>query len=123
MSRRVAVYQVCPNPILSKIKVLDSTPEIIRRYALSDEQALLAILRYNKLMEVFAGVACYSLQNHLRTFVPDIGQVETDEIYIGISKTGEQFVFPVQAKGARDNIGIIQIEQDFALLRNTSSRI
>ncbi len=115
---KCAVYQVCPNPILSKIKVLDSTPEIVRRYALSDEQALLAILRYNKLMEVFAGVACYSLQNHLRTFVPDIGQVETDEIYIGISKTGEQFVFPVQAKGARDNIGIIQIEQDFALCKS-----
>jgi len=111
------IHQVSPNPRLSKIKVLDSTPEIIRRYALSDEQALLAILRYNKLMEVFTGVACYSLQSHLRTFVQDVGQVETDEIYIGVSRTGEQFVFPVQAKGARENVGIVQIEQDFAVCR------
>lgn len=111
------IHEVCPNPKLSRIKVLDSTPEIVQRYALSDEQALLAILRYNKLMEVFTGVACYSLQNHLRTFVPNIGQVETDEIYIGVSKTGEQFVFPVQAKGARDHIGTVQIEQDLAVCK------
>jgi len=113
-----AIHQIAPNPRLCKIKVLDSTPEIIRRYALSDEQAVLAILRYNRLMDIFAGVACYSLQNHLRTSVQGIGQVETDEIYIGVSKTGEQFVFPVQAKGTRDNIGIIQIEQDVAVCKS-----
>jgi DNA modification methylase len=112
------VHEVRPNPKLSRIKVLDSTPEIVQRYALSDEQALLAILRYNKLMEVFTGVACYSLQNHLRTFVQNVGQVETDEIYIGVSKTGEQFVFPVQAKGARDHIGTVQIEQDLAVCKS-----
>jgi DNA modification methylase len=108
-------HQIAPNPRLSQIKVLGATPEIIRRYALSDEQALLAILRYNRLMDVFTGVTCYSLQNHLRTFVQDVGQVETDEIYIGISKTGEQFVFPVQAKGKKDSIGIVQVEQDIAV--------
>jgi DNA modification methylase len=112
------IQEVRPNPRLSKIKVLDSTPEMVRRYALSDEQALLAVLRYNKLMEVFTGVACYSLQSHLRTFVQDLGQVETDEIYVGVGKTGEQFVFPVQAKGARDHIGTIQIEQDLAVCKS-----
>lgn len=115
---RSAIHQISPNPRLSKIKVLDSTPEIIRRYALSDEQAILAILRYNRLMDIFAGVACYSLQSHLRTSVQGLGQVETDEIYIGVSKTGEQFVFPVQAKGTRDSIGIIQIEQDVAVCKS-----
>jgi hypothetical protein len=113
-----AIHQIAPNPRLSKIKVLDSTPEIIRRYALSDEQAVLAILRYNRLMDIFAGVACYSLQSHLRTSVQGLGQVETDEIYIGVSKTGEQFIFPVQAKGTRDSIGIIQIEQDVAVCKS-----
>ncbi len=112
---RSAFHAIAPNPRLSRVKVLDATPEIIRRYALNDEQALLAILRYNRLIDVFTGVACYSLQSHLRTFVEGIGQVETDEIYIGVSKTGEQSIFPVQAKGARDKIGIIQLEQDFAL--------
>jgi len=108
-------HEITPNPRLSRIKVLDSTPEMIRRYALSDEQALLAILRYNRLIDIFSGVTCYSLQNHLRTFVEGIGQVETDEIYIGVNKSGEQFIFPIQAKGARERIGIIQLEQDFAL--------
>jgi hypothetical protein len=110
-----AFHEISPNPRLSRIKVLDSTPEIIRRYALSDEQALLAILRYNRLIDTFTGVTCYSLQSHLRTFVEDMGQVETDEIYVGVNKSGEQFIFPIQAKGARERIGIIQLEQDLAL--------
>jgi DNA modification methylase len=108
-------HAISPNPRLSRIKVLDSTPEMIRRYALNDEQALLAILRYNRLIDVFTGVTCYSLQSHLRTFVEGIGQVETDEIYIGVNKSGEQFIFPIQAKGARERVGIVQLEQDFAL--------
>lgn len=112
---RSALHQISPNPRLSKIKILDSTPEVIHRYSLSDEQALLAIVRYNRLIDIFTGVACYSLQSHLRTFVQDMGQVETDEIYVGISKSGEQFVIPVQAKGAKDSVGIIQVEQDLAL--------
>jgi hypothetical protein len=39
-------------------------------------------LRYNRLIDVFIGVTCYSLQNHLRTTEPRIGQFETDEIYV-----------------------------------------
>lgn len=41
-----------------------------------------------------------------------MGQVETDEIYIGIDKRGVHFVLPIQAKGRKDKIGIVQIEQD-----------
>ena len=84
-------------------------------YALNDEQALLAKLRYNRLIDIFTGVACYSLQSHLRTFVEEVGQTETDEIYVGVDKRGAQFVFPVQAKGARDRINVVQIEQDIAM--------
>jgi len=47
-----------------------------------------------------------------------MGQVETDEIYIGVSKNGNQYVIPVQAKGKNEELGIIQIEQDFAISRN-----
>lgn len=112
---RSSLHHLLPNPKLGAIKVRDATPEIIRRYALNDEQALLAILRYNRLMDVFTGVTCYSLQNHLRTSVQGVGQVETDEIYIGVSKTGEQFIFPVQAKGVKDSVGVIQVEQDLAV--------
>lgn len=110
-----AIHRIMPNPRLSKIKILDATPEIIRRYALNDEQALLAILRYNRLIDVFLGLTCYPLQSHLRTTVPNMGQVETDELYIGINTKGSQYVIPVQAKGQKDDLGIVQIEQDFAI--------
>ena len=57
----------------------------------------------------------YSLQNHLRTTVPNMGQVETDEIYVGVDRRGAHYVFPVQAKGGKDKHNIVQIMQDIAL--------
>lgn len=84
-------------------------------YALSDEQALLAKVRYNRLIDIFTGVACYSLQNHLRTTAPGIGQVEVDEIYVGLDRRGANYVFPIQAKGKNDKLNIVQIEQDIAV--------
>lgn len=107
--------RIRPDEMLPIIKIPDATPGIVVRYALSDEQALLSIIRYNRLLDIFTGVACYSLQNHLRTTVRDVGQVETDEIYVGVDKKGAHYVFPVQAKGGSDEIGVIQIEQDMAL--------
>jgi hypothetical protein len=106
---------IAPNKSLARIKVPDSTPGLIAKYALTDEQALLAKVRYNRLLDIFTGVACYSLQNHLRTTAPAIGQVETDEIYIGVDKSGIHYVFPVQAKGGTDRLGPVQIEQDIAV--------
>jgi len=107
--------KIVPSEMMAETKIPDATPGVIVKYALSDEQALLAKLRYNRLIDIFTGVACYSLQSHLRTTVPQIGQVETDEIYIGLDKRGAHYVFPIQAKGGKDKLGIVQIEQDFAI--------
>jgi len=104
-----------PSTNLVKVKILDATPGIVTKYSLSDEQSLLAKIRYNRLVDIFTGVTCYSLQNHLRTTLPHIGQVETDEIYIGVDKNGIHYVFPVQAKMKSDKIGAVQIEQDFSI--------
>jgi hypothetical protein len=106
---------IVPNENLTITKVPDSTPGIVSKYAFNDEQALLARLRYNRLIDIFTGVTCYSLQNHLRTTVPSMGQVETDEIYVGVDKKGAHYVFPVQAKGGTDRLSIVQIEQDFGV--------
>jgi hypothetical protein len=111
----VAEWSVVPNPNWSAIKVPDATPGLIEKYALSDEQALLAKLRYNRLIDIFSGVTCYSLQNHLRTTVANMGQVETDEIYVGVDRFGTHYVFPIQAKGGKDKLSVVQIEQDLAL--------
>lgn len=110
-----AQWALTPNPALSVIKVPDATPGVIARYALGDEQALLARLRYNRLVDLFTGLTCYSLQNHLRTTVKGIGQVETDELYVGLDRRGCHYVLPIQAKGGRDRLGAVQIEQDIAL--------
>lgn len=107
--------RILPNTLLAETKIPDATPGIIAKYAMNDEQGLLAKLRYNRLIDIFSGITCYSLQNHLRTTVPNMGQVETDEIYVGVDQRGAQYIFPVQAKGGNDQIGVVQIEQDLAL--------
>jgi hypothetical protein len=96
------------------VKIPDATPEIIGAYALGDEQALLAKVRYNRLIDIFLGITASSLQNHLRTTVTGIGQIEIDELYVGLDRNGCQYVVPVQAKGGRDKHGRQQTEQDIA---------
>lgn len=113
--KQIQYARILPDPMLATIKIPDATPSIVEEFALEDEQALLTKLRYNRLIDIFTGATCYSLQNHLRTTVPGIGQVETDEIYVGVDKSGKQYIFPVQAKGGKDEIGTVQIEQDIRL--------
>lgn len=105
------------------IKIPDATPEIVRANALSDEQALLAKVRYNRLIDIFLRVTAYSIQNHLRTSIPEIGQIETDEVYVAVNNAGHQFVITVQAKGGKDQIGIGQVLQDLALCRKAFARL
>ena len=112
--RQVALNRIVPRVDLVSIKIPDATPEIIGAYALGDEQALLAKVRYNRLIDVFLGIASYSLQNHLRTTVAGVGQIEIDEIYVGVDRHGRQFVVPVQAKGGSDQHGVVQTQQDMA---------
>jgi hypothetical protein len=106
-----------PRTDIAAIKIPDATPEIIGAYALGDEQALLAKVRYNRLIDIFLGLTTYSLQNHLRTHVKDMGQIEIDEIYVGLNRNGAQFVIPVQAKGGTDKLSPVQTMQDIACCR------
>ena len=111
----VSATPISPNPNLAITKIPDATPGIVVWHAVSDEQALFARVRYNRLVDVFLGIVCYSLQNHLRTTVSNIGQIETDEVYVGIDKRGAHYVIPVQAKSERDEVARVQLEQDIAL--------
>jgi DNA-binding CsgD family transcriptional regulator len=107
--------RIRPQASLALIDIPDATPDIVLRYAQGDEQALLAKLRYNRLIDVFLGIATYSLQNHLRTSIrmpKGRTQIEIDELYVGVNVDGEHFVVPVQAKGGSDQIGIVQAQQD-----------
>jgi len=112
---RVRLNPIIPNPQRILTNLAGAMPPIIVRYALNDEQALLAIVRHSRLIDIFTRTTCYSLQNHLRTTVAGMGQLETDEVYVGVDHKGAQYVFPVQAKGRKDKLGIVQIEQDMAM--------
>lgn len=115
--RLARINRIEPRRDLLAVKIPDATPEIIAAYAQSDEQALLAKVRYNRLIDIFLGIASFSLQNHLRTTVDGIGQIEIDEIYVGVDRRGRQFVVPVQAKGGSDKHGVVQTQQDIACCR------
>ncbi|MDB5470420.1 MAG: hypothetical protein JWR84_1980 [Caulobacter sp.] len=112
--RLVPINRILPNPNLVTIKIPDATPAIIGSYTLNDEQALLAKVRYNRLIDTFLGLTAYSLQNHLRTTVKGVGQIEIDEVYVGVDRHGVQYVLPVQAKGGSDQLSVVQSKQDIA---------
>jgi hypothetical protein len=114
--RLAAPGKIQPTPHVKPVKIPDATPEIVRHYAPgTDEQALLTRARYNRLVDIFTGITCYSIQNHFRTIINNVGQVEVDEIYAGVNKRGTHFVLPCQAKSPGDRFGIVQVMQDVAL--------
>ena len=112
--RLVKITRIVPNENMVAIGIPDATREFIRAYALDDEQALLAIVRYNRLIDTFLGLNTHSLQNHLRTTVKGVGQIEIDVLYIGLDKYGCHYAIPVQAKGGKFQIGVVQTGQDIS---------
>lgn len=94
---------------LQTINVLDATPDLILKYGGSDEQGLLAKVRYNRLVDTFLGITAYHLQGHLRAYIPGSGQVEIDDLYLGVDTEGNQYVVPVEAKTEAEPLGVIQV--------------
>lgn len=103
-------------------RIPNSTPGVVAMYSLTDEQALLARIRYNRLIDIFTKITCYPLQSHLRTAVGGV-QVETDDLYVGIDRSGAHFVLPVQAKGTKERLGVTQIEQDMNMCAEKFPRL
>ena len=52
-SRRAKMNRIVPRENQYQIEISDATPAIIRKHALSNEQVLLAIVRYNRLIDIF----------------------------------------------------------------------
>ena len=122
--RLASPAKITPTNNRQIIKIPDATPEIVKKYAPgTDEQALLTKIRYNRLIDVFLGLTCYSIQNHLRTTVENIGQIEIDEIYLGVSKKGGHYVIPCQAKSPGDRFRIVQVMQDIEFCKQKYSSI
>ena len=94
---------------LQPIDILDATPDIILKYGGSDEQGLLTRIRYNRLLDTFLGITAYHVQGHIRTFMKDSGQIEVDDLYLGVDADGKQYVIPVEAKTASEPLGVVQV--------------
>jgi len=115
--RLITIPTLSADPSWFITKLHDATPEIVRRFNLGDEQAVLARIRYNRLVDVFCRCVAHSLQNHLRTKVQGIGQIEVDELYVGANRQGEHFIIPVQAKRKKERLGVSQLMQDLEYCR------
>jgi hypothetical protein len=94
----------------------DQTPLPVRRLlpeslAELDEQGLLTIVGYCKLLDHFTGLTVYRLRSHVRKSVPGVGQAELDEIDVGVALRDDDVpvVFPLEAKAADEVINRVQV--------------
>ncbi|MGD0589588.1 MAG: endonuclease [Bacteroidota bacterium] len=96
---------------LLAIEIPNALPEIVEKHASADEQALLSSIRYNRLVDIFTEITCFHLQSHIRTTIDGEGQIEVDDLYVGIDSEGTEYILPLEAKspGDRDKLGWVQV--------------
>jgi hypothetical protein len=94
----------------------DQTPLPVRRLLPEnivdlDEQGILTMIGYCKLLDHFTGLTVYRLRSHVRKSVPGVGQAELDEIDVGIALRDDEIpvVFPIEAKAADEVINRVQV--------------
>lgn len=117
--KQAPITRISPDTSLVPITLPDATPRLLTDHVFGetqDEQAVLAMVRYNRLVDLFLGIVAHSIQNHLRTRVKRV-QLEVDEIYVGVNRLGELCIVPIQAKVGRSRFGRVQLEQDLAFCR------
>jgi hypothetical protein len=94
----------------------DQTPLPVRRLLPEnlvelDEQGLLTMVSYCRLLDHFTGMTIYRLRSHVRRSVPNVGQAELDEIDVGVAMRDDDVpvVFPIEAKAADEVINRVQV--------------
>jgi hypothetical protein len=102
----------------------DQTPLPVRRFlpedlSQLDEQGLLTMVCYSKLLDHFTGLTVYRLRSHHRRTVPNIGQAELDEVDVGVALRDDEIpvVFPIEAKAADEVINRVQVATAVAYCR------
>ena len=68
-----------------------------------DEQGLLTLVGYCKLLDHLAGLTIYRLRSHVRKSVPNVGQAELDEIDVGVALRNnvDPVRLPARGQGCR----------------------
>ena len=76
-----------------------------------DEQALLTVASFCRVLDHFTGMTIFRLRSHVRKSVPGVGQAELDAIDVGISRSDDDIpvVFPIEAKALADALNRVQI--------------
>lgn len=92
-------------------EIPNALPEIVEKYVADDEQGLLSAIRYNRLLDIFTELTCFHLQSHIRTTIESEGQIEIDDLYVGLDQNGIEYILPFEAKSSsdRDKLGWFQI--------------
>lgn len=112
-------YFEIPFSDYAPVNIYNAIPEVVEGLLRQDEQSLLTRVLYNRLVDIFTGLTCFHIQNHYRSFVTGMGEVELDALYVGVDKTGTLFVLPIEAKSQAESemIGRIQVSQMAKLVR------
>lgn len=107
------IFELPEPPITA---ALDLTPLPVRRLLpehLSDidEQGLLSVVTYCKLLDHFTGLTVYRLRSHVRKSVHGVGQAEVDEVDVGVALRDDEVpvVIPIEAKAADEPVNRVQI--------------
>jgi hypothetical protein len=106
------------------IPALDLTPLPVRRLlpedlAEIDEQGLLTVINYSKLLDHFTGLTVHRLRSHVRKSVAGVGQAEVDEVDVGIALSDEEqpVIFPIEAKAVDEAVNRVQVSTQVQFAR------
>jgi hypothetical protein len=85
-----ATYSLTPNRNKSVITIPDSTPELLRAYAVNKRQQHFSLVRYNSIIQLFCGIICWSLQSNVLAGMPAYKKMHVlmDELYVGFDNYG-----------------------------------
>lgn len=103
-------------PFTDPINTVDLCPMPVRRLlpialAEMDEQAILTVAGFCRVLDHFTGMKIYRLRSHVRKSVPGVGQAELDAIDVGIARSEDDIpvIFPIEAKALADALNRVQI--------------
>jgi len=85
-----------------------AVPEIVDQSVGQDEQGIVTRARYNRLVDVFTGLAAFHLQSHVRTVISR-KQIEIDDLYVAVDKQGKRYCVPIEAKTGREKTSYGQV--------------
>lgn len=122
--RNLAHFEI-PFGDYTPVDIYNAIPEVVEGLLRQDEQSLLTRVLYNRLVDIFTSLTCFHIQNHYRSFVAGMGEVELDALYVGVDKAGTLFVIPVEAKSRAESemMGRIQVSQMARLVRQDFAQL